>query len=94
VLALIGATALWLLYAWLACAIVCAYLSSRKGYGDKPGLAAGLLLTVPGIVLWLLWPAKPGSDWSVLGPFGRGRRQSDEAGAGGADDAARATGVR
>jgi len=35
VLALIGAKALWLLYAWLASAIVASYLSNRKGYGDR-----------------------------------------------------------
>ena len=36
VLALIGAKALWLLYVWLASAIVASYLSARKGYGEKP----------------------------------------------------------
>ena len=71
---MIGATALWLLFAWLACGIAAAYLSERKGYGDKPGLAAGLLLTVVGVVAWLVWPAKPESDWKVVGPVGRRRR--------------------
>jgi hypothetical protein len=33
-LALIGATALYLLFAWLASAILASYLSSRKGYGE------------------------------------------------------------
>ena len=42
----IGAKALYLLYAWLASAIVAAYLSDRKGYGERPGLASGLLLSV------------------------------------------------
>ncbi len=73
-LALIGSTALWLTYAWLACAILASYLSRRKGYGDRPGLAAGLLLTVVGVLVWLVWPAKPESDWKVVGPFGRGTR--------------------
>ena len=46
VIAAMGATALYLLYAWLASAIVASYLSKRKGYGEKPGLAAGLILSV------------------------------------------------
>ena len=70
VLALIGAGALWLTYVWLGSAIVCAYLSHRKGYGERPGLAAGLLLTVIGIVVWLVWPPKPESLWKTVGPLG------------------------
>ena len=70
VFALIGAGALWLTYVWLGSAIICAYLSHRKGYGERPGLAAGLLLTVIGIVLWLVWPPKPESLWKTVGPFG------------------------
>ena len=46
VFALIGAMALWLTFAWLLSAIVCSYLSDRKGYGERPGLASGLLLNV------------------------------------------------
>jgi fucose permease len=73
VFALLGATALWLLYAWLLSAIVASYLSGRKGYSEKAGLASGLLLHVIGVVIWLFWPAKPGSKWKTLGPWGRGR---------------------
>jgi fucose permease len=73
VFALLGAAALWLLYAWLLAAIVASYLSDRKGYGEKLGLAFGLLLHVIGVIVWLVWPAKPGSKWSRIGPFGRGR---------------------
>ena len=69
--AVIGAKALWLTYAWLASAIVASYLSNRKGYGEKPGLASGLLLMVVGVVIWLVWPAKPESRWKLQGPFGR-----------------------
>jgi hypothetical protein len=71
-LAVIGARALWLTYLWLASAIVTSYLSSRKGYGEKLGLAFGLLLTVIGVVIWLIWPAKRDSRWKLQGPFGSG----------------------
>ena len=71
VIALIGAKALYLLFAWLASAIVASYLSGRKGYGEKAGLASGLILAVIGVIIWLVWPAKPESDWKVIGPFGR-----------------------
>jgi hypothetical protein len=73
VFALLGSKALFLLYAWLLSAIVASYLSGRKGYGDKVGLAFGLLLHVVGVVVWVIWPAKPNSKWKTLGPFGRGR---------------------
>ena len=75
VFGLLGATALWLLYAWLLAAIVAAYLSDRKGYGEKPGLASGLLLHVIGVVVWLVWPPRPESKWKVVGPVGRGRAE-------------------
>ena len=71
VIALIGAKALYLLFVWLASAIAASYLSGRKGYGEKIGLASGLILSVVGIVIWLVWPAKPESDWKIIGPFGR-----------------------
>jgi hypothetical protein len=71
-LALIGVKALIYLYIWLVAAIVCSYLSDRKGYGEKPGLATGLILTALGIVVWLIVPAKPGSKWKTIGVLGRG----------------------
>ena len=71
--ALLGAAALWLMYAWLLSAIIASYLSERKGYGEKPGLAAGLLLHIVGVVIWLVWPAKPHSKWKSLGPVGRAK---------------------
>jgi fucose permease len=76
---MIGADALYLLYAWLLSAIVASYLSERKGYGEKAGLACGLLLFVIGPVIWLLWPARPDSKWKRLGPIGRRRaRRKDQ----------------
>jgi hypothetical protein len=70
--AVLGAKALWLTYLWLASAIVASYLSARKGYGEKLGLAFGLLLSVIGAIIWLLWPAKADSRWKLQGPFGSG----------------------
>ena len=69
VIALIGAKALYLLYAWLIGAIVASWLSDRKGYGERPGLATGLLLSLVAILVWLVFPAKPDSRWKVQGPF-------------------------
>jgi hypothetical protein len=70
-LALIGAKALYLLIAWLLSAIASSWLSDRKGYGEKPGLATGLLLTFVGVIVWLVWPAKAASRWKVQGPIPR-----------------------
>jgi hypothetical protein len=78
-LAIIGVKALYLLYAWLLSAIVSSWLSDRKGYGEKPGLAAGMLLSVVGVLVWLLWPAREDSRWKVQGPLGRGRKTVAEA---------------
>jgi hypothetical protein len=71
VIALIGSKALWLTYIWLGSAIISAWLSDRKGYGEKPGLAAGLLLTFVGLIIWLVFPAKAASRWKVQGPIPR-----------------------
>ena len=67
--ALLGAKALYLLWAWLLSAIVAAWLSNRKGYGEKAGLATGLLLTVVGVVVWLVWPPRADSAWKAEGPL-------------------------
>ena len=74
VLALIGAKALYLLYAWLIGAIVASWLSERKGYGERPGLATGLLLSAVAILVWLVVPARADSKWKIQGPlpFGGG----------------------
>jgi hypothetical protein len=76
VFALLGSTALWLLYSWLASAIVASYLSGRKGYGERVGLASGLLLNAIGIVIWLIVPPRRDSLWKKIGPFGRGGDKS------------------
>ena len=69
VIALIGATALYLLFIWLGSAIAASWLSDRKGYGEKPGLATGLLLSAIAVIVWLVWPARPDSRWKVQGPI-------------------------
>jgi hypothetical protein len=79
VFAILGAKALYLLYAWLASAIVAQYLSERKGYGAKVGLAFGLLLSAVGALIWLLWPARADSRWKLQGPFGSGGKTVAEA---------------
>lgn len=72
--ALIGATALWLTYLWLGSAIAASWLSDRKGYGEKPGLAAGLILSAAGLLIWLLIPAREESRWKKDGPVPRRRK--------------------
>jgi hypothetical protein len=78
-LAAMGAKALWLLYLWLGSAIVASYLSERKGYGSKLGLAFGLLLSAVGAVIWLLIPARADSRWKLQGVFGSGGKTVAEA---------------
>jgi hypothetical protein len=77
--AAIGAKALYLLYAWLASCIAASYLSERKGYGEKAGLGTGMVLSVVGVIVWLLWPARPDSRWKLQGAFGSGGKTVAEA---------------
>jgi hypothetical protein len=69
-LALLGAKGLYLLFIWLLSAIAATWLSSRAGYGERWGLASGLLLTVFGAIIWLviyLVRPRPGSLRAVEG---------------------------
>jgi cell division protein FtsX len=73
VFAAIGATALYLLFAWLISAAAASWLSARKGYGERLGLTFGLLLSVLGLLIVLLLPGRPGSAWKVDGPLPKRR---------------------
>ena len=70
----IGATALYLLFIWLISAAVSAWMAERKGYGERVGLAFGLLLSAVGLVIVLLLPGRPGSLWKRDGPLPSRRR--------------------
>lgn len=72
--ALIGAKALYLLFAWLLSAACGSWMSDRKGLGERFGLTLGLLLSAIGFLIVLLWPARRGSRWKVEGPLPRRRR--------------------
>ena len=69
IFATIGMTGLWLLFAWLLSAAIGAWVAERKGYGERVGLAFGLLLTVAGLLIVLLLPGRPGSLWKLEGPL-------------------------
>ena len=71
----IGPKALYFLFAWLITAAVAAWLSERKGYGERLGLTLGLLLTVLGLLIMVFMPARPGSKWKVQGWLPRRRRR-------------------
>jgi hypothetical protein len=69
IFALIGATALYLLFAWLISAAVASWMTDRKGYGERLGLTFGLLLSVVGLLIVLLLPGRPHSKWKLDGPL-------------------------
>jgi hypothetical protein len=66
-LALIGAKGLYLLFAWLISGALGAVIAERKGYGERVGLTFGLLLSVLGLLIVILLPARPGSRWKEDG---------------------------
>jgi hypothetical protein len=70
IFALLGAKALYLVLVWLASAIAGSWLSDRAGYGERWGLASGLLLTALGALIWLviyLVAPRPGSRRAIDG---------------------------
>ena len=69
----IGATGLYLLFVWLISAAAGSWLTERKGYGERLGLAFGLLLSALGLLIALLLPGRPGSAWKVDGPLPKRR---------------------
>ena len=65
--AAIGAKALWLLFVWLISAALGSWIADRKGYGERVGLAFGMILSVIGLVIVLLLPGRPDSKWKTQG---------------------------
>lgn len=78
VIAALGYKALILMYIWLGSAIVASTLSRSKGYGEKPGLGTGMLLTVLGPVIWLFVPPKDeNAEWHTRKPWQRRRKPTE-----------------
>jgi MFS family permease len=77
VYATIGATALYLLFVWLLSAAAASWLSDRKGYGERVGLAFGLILSAIGLAIVALLPSRPGSKWRVEGPIPKRTRSRE-----------------
>jgi hypothetical protein len=80
-LADIGVSALYLLFAWMLSAIAAAWLAVRAGFPERAGLAAGLLLTVLGALIWLvvyLFFARENSPRKVEGVVPRRQRSVPE----------------
>jgi len=69
----IGPKALYLLFVWLVSAAGAAWISDRKGYGERLGLTFGLLLTAVGLLVVALLPSRPGSRWRADGVLPRRR---------------------
>jgi hypothetical protein len=81
-----GAKYLWLLYIWLGSAIIASLLSNSKGYGEKPGLGTGLLLSALGPIIWLFVPPKDeNAEWHTRKPWQKRPRAADMLGLGGGE---------
>ena len=81
-----GATYLWLLYIWLGSAIIASLLSASKGYGEKPGLGTGLILSALGPIIWLFIPPKDeNAEWHHRKPWQKRPRAADMLGLGGGE---------
>lgn len=94
VFAAVGVRALWLLYIWLLSAILAAELSRSKGYGEKPGLGTGLLLTVLGPLIWLIVPARDeNAEWHERKPWQRRRKPRESEMTGSASGASETTAI-
>jgi len=78
--AAIGGKALILLFIWLISGATAAWMSDRKGYGERLGLTLGLLLSALGLLIVLLLPGRPGSKWRVEGRLPRRRRRVEAVG--------------
>jgi dipeptide/tripeptide permease len=77
VFALIGAKALYLLFVWLLSATIGSWVSDRKGYGERVGLAFGMILSAIGLLIVLLLPGRPGSKWKTPGRIPRRRSRQE-----------------
>jgi hypothetical protein len=75
--AFIGAKALYLLFVWLLSAAIGSWMSDRKGYGERLGLAFGMILSAIGLLIVVLLPGRPGSKWKTQGWFPRRRSAGD-----------------
>ena len=85
IVAAIGYKALLLLYLWLLSAIVASVLSKSKGYGEKPGLGTGLLLSALGAIIWLFVPPKDElAEWHTRKPWQRRHKPQESEMAGSA----------
>ena len=74
----IGWKALLLVYIWLGSAILASILSKSKGYGEKPGLGTGLLLSALAPIIWLFVPPRDElAEWHTRKPWQRRHKPTE-----------------